>query len=145
MKNTTISNEVMEARSNIIERIEIYLSNNKETAQEVIAELNGWNGALEHLDVYENDDYFFELFFSDNPAGAVRAAQYGDYRYNDAYVRFNGYGSLESLTVSEYEDEIDVYISDITSELLNNYYRIHISDSELMEMIEEFESIEDAE
>lgn len=45
--------------------------------------------------IYENNGDFFDLFFS-KPIDAVRAAQYGDYRYTDNFVRFDGYGNLES-------------------------------------------------
>src|SRR5699024_5859563 len=45
--------------------------------------------------IYENDGDFFDMFFT-NPIDAVRAAQYGDYRYADNFVKFDGYGNLES-------------------------------------------------
>lgn len=45
--------------------------------------------------IYENNGDFFDLFF-DKPIDAVRAAQYGDYRYTDNFVKFDGYGNLES-------------------------------------------------
>ena len=32
---------------------------------------------------------------------AIRATYYGDYNYNDEYVKFNGYGNIDSY--SEYE------------------------------------------
>ena len=39
--------------------------------------------------LFENDGDFFESFF-ENKLDAVRATFYGDYKFNDDYVRFNG-------------------------------------------------------
>jgi hypothetical protein len=36
----------------------------------------------------------------------ARAVFYGDYRYNDEYVRFNAYGNLESADEWQILDEI---------------------------------------
>lgn len=48
-------------------------------------------------EIMENDEDFFNTYFENNPESAVRAAFYGDYRYMDTYVKFNGYGNLESF------------------------------------------------
>ena len=45
--------------------------------------------------IYENDvEQLNELFSS--PSDAVRAAFFGDYKYNDDYFWFNGSGNLDS-------------------------------------------------
>lgn len=49
-------------------------------------------------EIYSNDDEFFEIFFSGKVIEAVRAISYGEYNYSDAYVKFNGYGNLESFS-----------------------------------------------
>lgn len=49
--------------------------------------------------IYYNDEDFFNEHFS-SPAEAVRATFFGDYRYGDNYVWFNGYANLVS---SDYE------------------------------------------
>src|SRR5690606_23695390 len=56
-------------------------------------------------DVYENDEEFFETFFQGKTMDAVRAISFGEYRYSDTYVKFNGYANLE--TTSYLEDFID--------------------------------------
>lgn len=58
------------------------------------------NGEDEILD---NDEDFFNTYFENNPESAVKAALYGDYRYMDKYVQFNGYGNLDS-----FNDAMDV-------------------------------------
>ncbi len=67
-------------------------------------------------EIFENDEEFFELFFNGKPAEAVRASFYGDYRYADDYVRFNGYGNLESLnsfTSDDLPDFLDTVCDNI--------------------------------
>lgn len=58
--------------------------------------------------IYENDDYFFEENFS-NINDAVRAVCYGDYRYMDEYVVFNGYANLESFSGYDLKEHIYIY------------------------------------
>ena len=65
--------------------------------------------------IYYNDEYFFEEYFTNNVDGAVRAVCYGDYRYMDTFVIFNGYGNLESFNSCNLDDYI--YISDLASDL----------------------------
>ena len=48
-------------------------------------------------EIYNNDEDFFETFFSGNVTAAVRAAIYGEYNYHHDYVKFNGYANLESM------------------------------------------------
>lgn len=56
---------------------------------------------------YENEEYFYEIFFENRPMEAVRAAFYAkNYNYMDAYVRINDYGNLESCSTYELVDEI---------------------------------------
>jgi hypothetical protein len=80
------------------QKVRDYLLNNVDELRQIANELNSWNGCLDHLDVHENDEDFFNTYFDGNPMEAVRAAHYGSYSYNDDYVRFDGYGNLESLT-----------------------------------------------
>ena len=46
-------------------------------------------------EIFSNDEEFFSTFFSDTME-AVRAVCFGEYRYQDDWVQFNGYGNLES-------------------------------------------------
>lgn len=57
-------------------------------------------------EIYENEEYFFETFFANNPMEAVRATHYSNhYNFMEPYVRFNGYGNLETLGEYEIEKE----------------------------------------
>lgn len=60
--------------------------------------------------IYENDEYFFDEYFQ-SADDAVRAVCYGDYRYTDTYVIFNGYANLESFSGYDLKDYI--YIDEL--------------------------------
>lgn len=69
--------------------------------------------AQENLSISEwmpHDEEFYNLYFSEEPARAVRAAIFGDVHWADDYVRFNGYGNLETASCIPYDDEADVII-----------------------------------
>lgn len=51
-----------------------------------------------------NDDDFLNTFFDKDLSGLARAICYGDYRYSDELVRFNGYGNLESFNYFGVDD-----------------------------------------
>lgn len=79
----------------------------KEMNEQQLIELNNtYCMEFNYLDneVYENDDYFFETFFDGKVIEAVRACHFGDYNYSDNYVKFNGYGNLESFRYFEVTD-----------------------------------------
>ena len=61
--------------------------------------------------IYENDDYFLETYFMERPAELARSIQYGDYRYSDDYVQFDGYGNLDSFNYTDGH----VFLSDIAN------------------------------
>ena len=83
-------------------------------------------------EIYTNDEEFFNMFFEGKVIEAVRAVSYGEYKYSDKYVKFNGYGNLESF--NNYENHID--INAIANDILENPERYDI---ELEEIEEETE------
>ncbi len=52
----------------------------------------------------ENDESLFENM---KPFDAVRATNYGDYRYSDDYARFNAYGNIDSFDDYKIRREIE--------------------------------------
>lgn len=95
----------------------------------LIDEINSYNGALEFLWTHENDEEFFNTFFFNDPYEAVRAVHFGDYNYSDPYVRFDGYGNIESLTEDDFESDFRTYIDEVVEGLKEceidlNYYGI---------------------
>ena len=127
------------------EKIREYLLNNEETLLDVVSELNSWNGCLENLEFWENDEEFFNTFF-DNPMEAIRATYYGNYNYNDDYVKFNGYGNIDSYSEYERIEEIKDNIDDIVENLVEYYYNIYINEeleNLILELLEEEEEEEE--
>lgn len=55
-------------------------------------------------EIYENDEHFFATYFENDIIGAVKAVSYGSYNYSHNYVKFNGYGNLESFSYFTADD-----------------------------------------
>jgi hypothetical protein len=47
---------------------------------------------------FVNDEEFFNTFFNGKPHEVARATFYGDYNFSHDYVKFNGYGNLETFS-----------------------------------------------
>lgn len=120
--------------------IKEYVLENVDLMQ-LVQEINSYNGSLEDLCFYENDEYFFETFFDGKPLEAVRAAHYGDYRYMDDYVNFNAYGNLVSVNAWQLDEMLKDSIDEIMEELVNEWYHLYL-DTDLQEMLEEMEENE---
>ena len=128
-----------------MENIKNYLLKYVDELGDLITEINSIDNSLEYLEYWNNDDDFFNTFFSNNPTEAVRSAYYGNYNYCDEYVRFNGYGNLESFNKWQLEREYKGYIDDIVKSLIEHYQEICICDKELIKLIEEYEENENQE
>lgn len=102
----------------IIKKLKEELST--EELKEMTRDVISWNGSLDWLDYYENDEYFFQDFFGHKVDDAVRAVYYGNYNYMDDYVRFNAYGNLDSCSEFEYEKEIEDNAEEIIDAYLEN-------------------------
>lgn len=96
----------------------------------------------EYDHVYDNTDPdFFDRYF-ENTDDAVRAVCYGDYEYMAPFVRFNGYGNLETtwnLKDFIYIDELADYVAGI--DYLKNKYFEYLDQKyiEIFDKIEEYE------
>ena len=91
--------------------------NETEKLMAMVQEVNSWNGELESLNVWENDDDFFNTFFSGDPMEVARSISFGDYNYNDEYVTFNGYRNLVSYT----EYQVEELLKDFEEEIIESY------------------------
>jgi len=64
-------------------------------------------------EIWDFDEDFFERMFS-NLMESARATFFGNIQsWNDPYIKFNGYGNLESLSEYDAEQEIDDYLQEI--------------------------------
>lgn len=91
-------------------------------------------------EVYENDEEFFSVYFSGGVFEALRAAHFGEYKWNEDYVRFNGYGNLESFQYFDTNDlcELPQVIAEHIIENPDEYSSL-IDIDELTEQLEESE------
>lgn len=87
--------------------------NKTEKLMAMAHEVNSWNGTLEHLDMWENDRDFFDVFYSGEPMEVARAVQFGEYDYRDEYVTINAYGNLKSYSDYELEELLEDYKEEI--------------------------------
>ncbi len=91
--------------------------NNFEEVHALIDNINSFNGSLMHLDYNYNDEEFFDVYFGINTIDAVRAVCYGDYKFEDEFVKFNAYGNLESANKYEVMAAYNEYKEDILEEI----------------------------
>jgi len=94
---------------------------------DIVYEINSYNGELDDLKYYENDEMFFEMFFS-NTMEAVRAVSYGEYNYTDKYVKFNAYRNLVSISQSDLDRELEDSIDEIVESLVELYGDVTLDD-----------------
>ncbi len=83
-------------------------------------------------EIYDNDEEFFDVYFSGDVMGAVRAVSFGEYNYSDDYIKFNGYGNLETTN----NPEEWITISEIAEYILENeqYFDLEFEDEEVWEV-----------
>ena len=80
-------------------------------------------------EIYYNDEDFFNTFFPSNVMEVVRAISFGEYKYSDEFVKFDGYANLESF--SNAEDHVD--ISELAQAIIDNpqdFYDIELEEEE---------------
>ena len=130
-------------KENLLNEIKGLLLNDLSTLEEVVRELNGWNACLNYLEVYENDEEFFNMFFEGKPAELARAIYYGDFNYNDEYIKFNGYGNLKTLCENDYEEMLEENIEEITENLIEYAEYISIDSEELENLLSQYLEVEE--
>lgn len=79
-------------------------------------------------EVYDFDEEFFNMAFSQNPMEAARATCFGDVTWCDPYIKFDGYGNLQSMNEYDVEELCDEYVSTIFER--KEYWEDYIEDEE---------------
>ena len=130
-------------KENLLNEIKGLLLNDLDTLKDVVKELNCWNGCLNYLEVYENDEEFFDMFFEGRPAEVARAIYYGDFNYNDEYIKFDAYENLETLDKYDYEELLEENIEEITENLIEYAEYISIFNEELDDLLSQYFEVEE--
>jgi predicted DNA-binding helix-hairpin-helix protein len=83
-------------------------------------------------EVHANDEDFFATYFDNDVMGAVRAVSYGSYNYTHTYVKFNGYGNLESFSYFRVDDlcENVETMAEYIADNLHDFYQFDIEEVE---------------
>jgi hypothetical protein len=81
---------------------------------------------------YNFDDEFFNMFFENKPADAVRSCFFGNIKsWNDDYIRFDGYANLESARAYEVEQEAEEHVDGIfEADCWHDYIELDEEDDE---------------
>ena len=127
----------------LLNEIKGLLLNDLDTLKDAVRDLNSWNACLDYLDVYNNDDEFFDMFFEGKPAELARAIYYGDFNYNDNYIKFNGYGNLKTYSEYGYEKLLKENIEEIIECLIEYVESISIYNENLYELLSQYFEVEE--
>lgn len=130
-----------------MERILNYLKENEEEFNQLIMDLNSWNGYLGE-NVYYDMEELNDFYCNTEPLEILRRAFYGydedtstpdnhtEFNPNRNYFTFNVYGNLVSSDYIDYSAYCDKWF---VVDMLNNLRHLSVSD-ELMELIEEVQN-----
>lgn len=141
----------------IKEEIKAYFEENEEEFNEVIEDLDSWNG-------YLGDDRYYNMetladFYNGAETDPIELLQRAFYGYDEMYTnengghpeafnpnrdyfRYNGYGNLVSTDCKDYSDKLDMYFVD---ELIENAGQLYNIPEEVQELLDEIEEAEEAE
>jgi hypothetical protein len=121
--------------NNTIEDVREHLNNLSN--EELISLHNQYCESVNDMDsqIFNNDEEFFEVYLPKS-TDAIRACQYGDHRYADNFVQFNGYANLESFDNVSDRVNHDEIASDII-ENEQNYYDIELGELFTCEICDE--------
>ena len=122
----------------LLNEIKELLLNDMDTLRDAVSELNNWNNCLDYLIVYENDEEFFDMFFKGRPAEVARAIYYGDFNYNDEYIKFNAYGKLKTLSEYDYEELLKENVEEVIDCLIEYVGHISINNEELDDLLSQY-------
>ena len=90
-------------------------------------------------EIWDNDEDFFYSFFENSLMEAVRCISYGDYRYMDKFVKFDGYGNLETFNYFGMNDLCELPET-MAEDIINNFIEFsYMFSSELEALINEYE------
>lgn len=112
---------------NIIEQIENLSDDDLMQLNNIFCEKNNYCDD----EIYNNDEDFLETFFEGRILEFARASSYGDYNYNHDFVKFDGYGNLETM---------DCLISDDLADSIEVVAQFALDNQHLFEDILEFDN-----
>ena len=76
-----------------------------EQLEEMVREVNGWDGSLEEFE-YREMEQINELLHGVEPLEILRMAHFGEFDWNDDYFTIDVYGNLDSIDENEFHGEL---------------------------------------
>lgn len=123
-----------------------YLKEHVDVLKDMVNEVNSYSGALENYNWFDNNEWFYDDFFSSKDEVA-RAVYYGgsDYCYTDEYVRLDVYGNLE--TTNDIESDMIDGAEEILDAFLEEYAdnNVDVYDDTFKGMISDYYNTEERE
>ena len=83
-----------------------------EQLEEMVREVNGWDGSLEEFEYYEMEQ-INDLLHGAEPLEILRMAHFGDFDWNDDYFTVNDYGNLDSCSENDFHSDLIDYSKEI--------------------------------
>lgn len=87
----------------VLEKVENFTDDDWINAHNQYCQNNGYSDD----EIYSFDEDFFETFFSNKPMEAARATAFGSVNWSDDWIKFDGYGNLESINKWSIDSHID--------------------------------------
>jgi uncharacterized protein with von Willebrand factor type A (vWA) domain len=113
-----------------------YFENNEDEFNELIEELDAWNGYLGD-DRYYNMDELDDLLYGKTPSEVIDMVT-SDFNRCDNYVKFTIYG-MESTDCKDYSDYLD---DNFIDEIIDNANHLDYIPDEVQELLDELEEAE---
>jgi hypothetical protein len=86
---------------------------------ELVNIINSYDGSFPEIEYFYNDEEFFGMFFGINTIDAVRAVCFGDYKFEDEFVKYNRCGNLDSANKYEIMNEYNFYKEELADKLID--------------------------
>ena len=129
-------------KSEIIKKMERYLTGNIEEARSIVSQINGWDESLDELYVYSMSEFNDVIECSDlSPIELIGRVQYGNFNVNDDYFKFDSLANLVSYSEYEYEELVEEYIPEIVERYIELSGHIY-ADAEMEALMEAYDEID---
>lgn len=127
----------------LIEVLENDDNNGVDDILNIIYDINNYDGSLDNLRYYENEEDFFNIYYYGNPIEVARACTYGNYNFMDAYVKINAYGNLTSICYYDLKRELKESMNEIVNRAIALKDEVFRYNDTLININNEYEKIEE--
>lgn len=109
----------------------------------IIYDIDDYDGSLDDLRYYENEEDFFNIYYYGNPIEVARACTYGNYNFMDAYVKINSHGNLTSICYYGLKRELKESMNEIIDRAIALKDEVFRYNDILTDINDEYEKIEE--